>query len=214
MIRVLLVDDHAYLREGIEGVLSRQPDMEVVGAAANGKDAFTQLAETPVDVLVTDQSMPEMDGLSLVRLVAKDYPATRVVVLTMHEESYLFREMQREGVAGYVLKSDPAGELPVAIRAVMRGETYCSAAIKVGSSAEPAAFLTPRERDVLQLVVEGQSNEQIADSLYISKLTVETHRKNIFAKTEAGSLVDLVNFARDNGLVSKTPPGPSHTPRE
>lgn len=205
-MNVFLVDDHAVLRAGLAGLIDAEEDLALVGQASNGQEALSRMAGRSVDVLVTDQSMPDMNGLELVRLVRKRYPKTRIVVLTMHEETYLFREMERAGIDGYLLKREPASQLLEAVRAVGRGERYVSEGVQSVLDAAPSHpgadyRLTPRELEVLELVVEGLTNEQIAERLFISQYTVETHRKNLFRKTGAASLAGLINFARNNGLV-------------
>ncbi|MFT5516937.1 MAG: two-component system nitrate/nitrite response regulator NarL [Rhodothermales bacterium] len=199
MIRVLLVDDHELVRTGIEAVLNGQPDIRVEAAVGSGEEALETLSRREVDVVIADQSMPGMSGLELADELMERFPSIAVVTLTMHDEGYLHRELERAGVLGLVLKRDPATELPDAVRAAHAGVRYRSRSItRMEVGAEPV--LTSRELEILGLITRECSNRQIADALFISVYTVETHRKNIFRKTGAGSIVGLVNFVRDNGL--------------
>ncbi|MBO6576641.1 MAG: response regulator transcription factor [Rhodothermales bacterium] len=198
-IRVMLADDHGVLREGLAARLGAETDLSVVASVSSGQGALDALAGTHVDVLVSDQSMPEIDGLTLAREVRRLYPDTAVLILTMHEDGYLQEEARRAGARGLVLKRAPVSELASAIRTVSSGGEVFPAK----PPDTPTALLSPRERQVLKLVVAEQSNLQIAETLFISVQTVETHRKNIFRKTGAGSLVGLVNFAHANGLLQE-----------
>ena len=205
MTDVFLVDDHAVLRAGLRELLRREPDMRVIGEASSGREALDALEVASADVLVTDHSMPGMDGLELVRHLRGIQPELRVVVLTMHDELHLYREMNDAGVDGYILKKDTESDLAAAVRAAASGERYVSDTIRSAldrkDPMDAAPLLTPREREITQLIVREMTNDEIADHLCISKYTVETHRKNIFRKTGADSLVGLINFAHKNGLV-------------
>lgn len=206
-MRLFLVDDHGVLLAGLESLLeSELPDAEVVGSAESGREALERLEGTEIDLLITDHSMPGMDGLELIQSVRRTQPDLRVIVLSMHDELHLFREMEQEGIDGYVLKQDSNAELSKAIRTVLEGGQYISprlaSAIRNQDGHESdGGLLTRRERQILKLIIREYSNQEIAEELFISILTVETHRKNIFRKTGAGSLVGLVNFAHANGLV-------------
>ncbi len=206
MMDIFLVDDHPVLREGLVEYLHAEPDMQVVGQSDCAEDALEALDGLRVDVLVTDQSMPGMDGLELVTGIRRRYPEMGIVVLTMHKELYLCREMERAGADGYVLKTESRVDLARAVREVHAGRQFVSQAVtaalaRLPDQEEDVPLLTARELEVLQLVVQELSNVEIADRLFISKFTVETHRKNIFRKTGMRSLVGLINFAHENGLV-------------
>ncbi|NNF03452.1 MAG: response regulator transcription factor [Rhodothermales bacterium] len=206
-MKLFLVDDHGVLLAGLGAMLREDlPEAEVVGTAESGRDALEMIEDLDVDLLITDHSMPGMDGLELVRTLRPSRPELRIIVLSMHDELHLFREMSQEGVDGYVLKQASNTELTTAIRTVMAGERYVSP--KLASALRDmeerrgqGSLLTRRERQILKLIIGECSNQEIAEQLFISVLTVETHRKNIFRKTGAGSLVGLVNFAHANGLV-------------
>lgn len=201
VLRVLLVDDHRVLREGLEAALSALADIAIIGSVGGGAAALARLAETHADVVVTDQSMPGMDGLELAASIRKLYPDTRCLLLTMHEEAFLRAEAKRVGAHGLLPKSTSAEELARSIRLVAGGGTAFPLEAAAPDGEREGVRLTPRERQVLNLIVRECSNVQIAESLFISVQTVETHRKNIFRKTKAQSLVGLINFAHANGLV-------------
>lgn len=199
VIRVLLVDDHELLREGLEATLNSLPDIAVVGSVGSVREALAVLAIQRVDVVVTDQSMPEADGLSLLGRTASEYPNVRCIVLTMHEEAYLIDEARRAGASGLVLKRAPSAVLVDTVRRVAAGESCFPEA--PADETRRIRALSPREREVLTLVLRECSNVEIAERLHISVQTVETHRKNIFRKTGAKTIVGLVRFAHASGLV-------------
>lgn len=206
-MRLFLVDDHGVLLAGLKSLLRNEfPEANVVGIAESGREALERLADTEIDLLITDHSMPGLDGLELIRAIRKSRPELRIIVLSMYDELHLFRELEQEGIDGYVLKQDSNSELTTAIRDVMNGGRYVSPRLEAAlrereSQASDRSLLTRRERQILKLIIKEYSNQEIAEKLFISVLTVETHRKNIFRKTGAGSLVGLVNFAHANGLV-------------
>lgn len=204
-MRVFLVDDHAILLEGIKSLLSQLPSIEILGEANSAEDAIKYLTSNEIDLLITDFNLPGMDGLSLLRLVKKTSPQTKIIVLSMHDESHLVKDILKEGVDGYVLKNDSHKELLHAVQSVSEGKIYLSNDINriiLDSlhAPEENKLLTEREREILKLIAKEFSNRQIAEHLYISERTVETHRKNIFRKTKASSLVGLIKFAYDNNL--------------
>jgi two-component system, NarL family, nitrate/nitrite response regulator NarL len=205
-MRVFLVDDHAILLEGIKSLLRQLPSMEIVGEAYSAEHAIDSLQSKEIDLLITDFNLPGMDGLSLLRLVKRTSPQTKIIVLSMHDESHLVKDILKEGVDGYVLKNDSHKELLLAVQAVSEGKIYLSNDINriiIDSlhAPEENKLLTEREREILKLIAKEFSNRQIAEHLYISERTVETHRKNIFRKTKASSLVGLIKFAYDNNLL-------------
>ncbi len=213
-IRVLLADDHAVLRSGLKALLGLEPDMEVVGEAANGREAVELARNLKPDVIVMDISMPEMDGLAAAKAVHElDLPG-HIVMLTVHaEEAYLFQTLQ-VGASGYVLKSSADRELMDAIRAAHRGEVflYPSAVKKVlgeylrgaqgeGGKREYEA-LTGREKEVLKLTAEGFTNQEIAEKLVISPKTVDTYRQRIMEKLNLHHRSELVRYALKTGLLT------------
>jgi len=205
-MKVLLVDDHAILLDGIKSLLGNEESVEVVGEASSAEQALEYLRSNDVDLLITDFNLPGMDGLSLVRLVKKISPETKIIVLSMHDETHLVKEILREGVEGYVLKNDSHIELKQAIRYIQEGKIFLSSSVNriiINSMNFPEEdrLLTDREREILKLISKEFSNKEIAEQLFISERTVETHRKNIFRKTKTNSLVGLIKFAYANNLI-------------
>lgn len=205
-MKVLLVDDHAILLDGVKSLLSHEVSVDVIGEANSAEQALDFLKTNEIDLLITDFNLPGMDGLSLVRLVKKINPRTKVIVLSMHDETHLVKEVLKEGVDGYVLKNDSHKELRQAIQNVQEGKIYLSnninrIIINSLNFPEEDRLLTDREREILKLIAKEFSNKEIAEQLFISERTVETHRKNIFRKTKTSSLVGLIKFAYANNLI-------------
>ncbi len=210
-IRVLVVDDHAILRDGIRSLLERQPGIEVVGEAANGLEALQQAAALMPDIVLMDIAMPVMDGLEATRRLREAYPGIKVLILTQHDSREYVAPLLQAGAAGYVLKRSGGREVVAALRQVQEQGTYIEPALLrqalAGPSSQPAGTgapgekLTERERDVLRLVVEGRSNKEIARALSISPKTVSVHRTNIMSKLGVQNSADLVRFALQHRLV-------------
>lgn len=214
-IRVLLAEDHNVVREGLRLLLSAQPDIRVVGEAINGRQAVALARETCPHVVVLDISMPDLDGLQAAALIRAECPQVQVLILTMHEsDAYFFRAVEA-GAAGYLLKKAASEDLINAVRAVAQGEAffYPSLARKLldgylshGYDAPPAARseygeLSEREREIMFLLVRGLSNQEIAEKLFISPSTVQTHRSHILQKLGLETTIDLVRYAIRNGLI-------------
>jgi len=214
MIRVLLAEDHHLVRAGLRALLDPVPDIEVVGEAGDGREALAMLKKHEPDVAILDISMPGMNGLEAASRVGDEAPATKVVILTMHSnEEYVLRAL-RAGVAGFLLKDAGTDELEGAIRAVMRGETYLSPGVSkkvvegyLGRSGgtHPLDSLTPRQREVLQLIAEGYSTKQIAGLLGVGVKTIETHRTQLMDRLGIHEIAGLVRYAVRVGLVSPEP---------
>jgi len=207
-IRILLADDHAVVRQGFKMILAAQPDMEIVGEAANGREAVDLAEQLRPDVVVMDVSMPELNGIEATRRLASSVPHARVVALSMHKDSVYVREILRAGARGYLLKDSGAADLVAAIRAVASGESYLSPAVSNAvlddyrrTATNPIDLLTSREREVLQLLAEGKTNKEIAGVLNLSVYTVEAHRGRIMEKLNLHSIGELVRFAVRNGLI-------------
>lgn len=205
-MKVFLVDDHEMMLDGISRLVTGVDDFEVVGSATTMKSAEEKLNQLNVDLLITDFNLPDGDGLALVRKVKKLKPDLKIIVLSQHDEAYLVKEILKEGVDGYVLKMDSHSELIHAIQSVSKGKKYMSSDINnilINNLHQPAdiKLLTDREREVLHLISKEYSNKMIAEELFISERTVETHRKNIFRKTQTNSLVGLIKFAYTNNLM-------------
>lgn len=222
-IRVLLADDHTLIRSGIATLLQSSKDILIVGEAADGEEAVRQTGELRPDVVVIDLSMPKLSGIEATKILKRKYPEANVLVLTMHEnEEYVF-QILKSGASGYVLKSAGKDELTSAIRAAARGEKYFSPRIsqlmaegylkrvdrKSPEAESTEVPLTRREREILALVVKGRTNQQIADQLFISPRTVDTHRTNIMQKLDIHDLANLVRYAIENKLTDEEePPAP------
>lgn len=213
VIHVLLADDHTILRAGLKMMLNIQPDIAVVGEASDGRQAITEAQRLQPDVILMDISMPELNGIEATRQVKRLLPETRVLVLTMHEnEEYLFQVL-RAGASGYILKEAADTELISAIRAVFAGRFYLSssaqslmigdylARVRSGEEHDSYSGLTEREREILKLVAEGYTNNQIAERLFISPKTVDTHRTHVMDKLNLHSRAELVKYAMRRGLL-------------
>lgn len=210
-IRILIADDHGVLRVGLRVLLNAEPDLEVIGEAADGHETLRLAGELHPDVVLLDISMPEPGGIEVTRRLKETLPDTRVLILTVHEDVGLLREAVQAGAAGYIIKRAVESELINAIHAVWRGDVYIhpamtralltDAAPTPASSEVPVEPLTPRETEVLQLIAQGYTNRQIAEALTISIRTVETHRANLMDKLGLRSRVELVRYAREHGLL-------------
>lgn len=208
MIRVVLADDHALVRDGLRAVLSREPDLQVVGEAADGREALRVVETAKPDVAVLDLSMPLLNGLDAARQLAARDQAPRTVLITMHAEDRYVLDALRAGVRGYVLKKQAAADLVRAIHEVVAGRVYLSPgvgaavahAIRTGG-ALPDERLTPREREVLQLVAEGKTTKEIAAILHVSVKTADTHRTRLMQKLDIHDIAGLTRYAVRLGLV-------------
>ena len=211
-IRILLVDDHAVLRAGLRALLNAEPDMEVVGEAANGREAVQQAEQLRPDVIVMDLSMPVMGGLDATRQINEKGLQTRVLVLTVHAEQQYLLPVLQAGGAGYVLKQAADTELIQAIRTVHRGEAflYPNAASmllqdyrrRVSANEDLYDGLSEREREVLKFTAEGFSSQEIADRLIISAKTVDTYRQRIMDKLNIHHRSELIRYALRKGLLT------------
>lgn len=205
-MKILLVDDHTILLDGVKSLLTQEDDLVVVGQAASAEEALEFLKKNEVDLIITDYSMPGMDGLSLLNTVKRVAPTTKIIILSMHDEVHLVKEILKAGVNGYVLKNDTHKELLNAIHDVRRGKVYLSSDVNKMlitnlNNPDEGKLLTDREREILKLIAKEYTNKDIAEELFISERTVETHRKNIFKKTGTNSLVGLIKFAYANNLI-------------
>ena len=202
--RVMLVDDHSVVRAGLKHLLDSDERVTVVGEAANATEAVARAAELKPDLIVLDITMPGASGLTVLGRLREVSGGAHVVVLSMHSDGEYVREAARLGAAGYVLKDDAAVELADAIASIRRGERYRSA--KLAKRAEPASRaddpLTPREREVLQGIANGQTNKEVATALGISHRTVETHRENIMRKLNVHTVPGLTRYAIDHGITT------------
>lgn len=213
MIRVVIADDHHLVREGIRALLERAPDIEVVGEAADGRETIELVEHLKPDVLLMDISMPHVNGIqALQRIKALDL-GTRTVILSMHSDEILVREAVQYGAQCYLLKGSVSDELLLAVRAAHRGAAYFSPAISasiLAGDASPDAHagfvppnrrLTSREHEILRLISEGRTNNEMSALMHISVKTVERHRTNLMAKLNAHNLVELIRASIKQGLI-------------
>jgi two-component system response regulator NreC len=206
--RILLADDHAVVRQGFKMILSAQSDMEIVGEAANGREAVELAERIRPDIVVMDVAMPELNGIEATRRLVNALTHIRVIALSMHKDSVYVREILRAGARGYLLKDSGAEDLVRAIRAVARGESWLSPSVSNAvlddyrkHVTNPIDLLSSREREVLQMLAEGKTNKEIAGVLNLSVYTVDAHRGRIMEKLNLHSINELVRFAVRNGLV-------------
>lgn len=215
MIRVLIADDHALVRDGVRALLATAEDIEVVAEAADGREAVDRAKETSPDVVLLDIAMPGLGGLEAVPLIRREVPRARILVLTQYEHADYVRRFLRLGVSGYVLKKAAGAELISAIRAASRGGLVLDPVIarealkdSEGAAAEPSDdpydSLTERERQVLKLVAEGRSNKEIASLLDISVKTAMTHREHVMQKLNLHNRTDVTRFALRRGIIQET----------
>lgn len=213
-IRVLVADDHAIIREGLRVMLGNQADMQVVGVAANGREAIQLVDEYEPDITVMDISMPELNGVEAIQQMMPRHPHMQVVVLSIHEtKPYVFRAL-KAGARGYLLKETAGLEVVDAVRAVHRGERYLSQSISELLTTEsfqkleslvdvsPLEALSPREREILQLVAEGKTSQEISERLFISPKSVDTYRSRLMHKIGVEDMAGVVKFAIQHGVIS------------
>lgn len=210
-IKVLLADDHQIVREGLRTMFRGNAEFDVVGEAPDGRSAVQLAGELAPQVVVMDVTMPDLNGVEATRQVRAANPEVRVVALSMHPERQFVSEMLAAGASGYLLKDCPFDELAAAIRTAVAGEVYLSPKVAalvvkgyVGGMPKAQPFcgnLSPREREVLQLVAEGKNTKEIALSLHISPKTVETHRRQVMAKLKVYSVAELTQYAIREGLT-------------
>lgn len=219
-IRILIVDDDTIVRQAFCRLLEQRPEVEVVGDAANGSEAIAAVEKLMPDVVVMDLSMPRLAGLEATRQIHKRFSKTRVLILTMYMDQERIVDALKAGASGYVVKRADTEELVLGIQVVHRGNTYFSSDISDGDSVNQYLWqakredsrtgyelLTSREREVLQLIAEGYSNQRIAQELFISVKTVEAHKAHIMSKLHARNRTDLIRYALRKGLVGiDTPP--------
>jgi DNA-binding NarL/FixJ family response regulator len=211
-IRIILVDDHAILRDGIRALLKNESDMVVIGEAEDGRTAVNLTRQLLPDVVLMDIAMPLLNGLEATRQIIHDCPKVKVLILSMYDNEEYIRNSLANGAMGYILKDAAAAELLEAIRAVHRGETILSPAVtrlvvenylRWGELKKEnnADGLSPREREVLQLIAEGYSNKQIAEILCISIKTVQAHRMNLMSKLDLHDRADLIKYAIQRKII-------------
>ena len=213
-IRVLLADDHTLVRAGVRALLEKLPGVEVVGEASDGREVIDLIKTHQPDVVLMDISMPGLNGLQALARITRDFPSARVIILSMHPNDEYVLQALKSGASGYLLKRAATAELPVAIKSVVGGEIYLSREInsqflkkfplqQIARSRTPLEQLTSRQREILQLLAEGQTTKTIASILKVSDKTVEYHRSKLMAALKIFDIAGLVRFAMRTGVVSQ-----------
>ncbi len=210
-ICIVLADDHQLILDGLNSLLKNREDILVAGEAKNGRDALSLVKLLDPDIVLMDIDMPVMNGIEALKEIKKSFPSTKVIILSMHEESGMIKSLMALGANGYLLKSCSQDELLGAISSVAMGQQYFSHGVvrsllqtessPASSTHELTELLTDRETEVLQLIAEGFSNKEIGAKLFISHRTVDTHRTNLMKKLNVGNIAGLISFAIKKGLV-------------
>jgi len=210
MIRVMIADDHAVVRAGLRALITAESSFSLVGEASGGVEAIELARRLQPDVVVLDLSMPDLDGISITRRIKQEFNNIHVLILTVHEDEALVKEAIRCGASGYIIKNAAESELISAIKIIIRGDMYVDPSVlrslldetpKPANPSTELEQLTPREIEVLRLIVQGYTNRQIANELQISVRTVEGHRANLSEKLGLHSRVELVRYAKNNKLI-------------
>ena len=210
-IRVLIADDHTVVRSGVRLLLETEPDIVVVGEARDGSEAVAMAETLQPDVVLMDIAMPDMDGMAATRQIKAAWPQINILGLTMHRTDEYFFEMLKAGASGYVLKGADPSDLIAAVRIVHQGEVFLYPTMaqrlvqdylrRVKDEDDSGPALSPREKEILQLLAEGYSSKEIAEKLVISPSTVHTHRGNLMDKLGLTTRYELIQFAREHGLI-------------
>ena len=211
-IRIILADDHTIFRQGLLALLNSQEDFEVVAEASHGREAIAKVAELKPDLVIIDIGMPELNGIEATKQIMKDFPRTKIIVLTMHNDKRFILKMLQAGANGYLLKDTIFEDLVQAIQSVHAGQSYLSPKITstviedylqkcMANKSTDVDDLTPKEREVLQLLAEGFSSKEIAAKLFISVKTVENHRKHIIQKLDVHNIAEPTKYAIRHGLT-------------
>ena len=207
MINILIADDHQIILDGLRALLETEPQINIVGEAHDGKGVLNMLRQERVDIALLDIDMPSMNGIEATKLIMKEYPDTRVIILTMHKKKEYILKLMELGISGYILKSKGSEEVVEAINKVYHGGKHfggdvLGVATERGRSALfPLEELTKREKEILTLIGECKSTKQIADELFIASTTVETHVRHILAKLDVETRMHLVRFAIEHGFT-------------
>ncbi|MCP4124848.1 MAG: response regulator transcription factor [Bacteroidetes bacterium] len=212
-IRVFLADDHKLIRDAIHSHLRKCDDIEVVGEAADGNEVLEKMQTIEADILLLDINMDGMDGMECARHMQTEFPKVKVIILSMYDNSLYIKQMIKNGVVGYLLKHSDESEIINAIRTIAEGNTYYDSAVidvviksfsdKDKRTPEPSeANLTPREKEIMELIIKEYTNQEIAEELFISTRTVDAHKRNLLEKTNSKNLVGLIKYAYSNNLVS------------
>lgn len=218
-IKVYLADDHAILREGLKLILTSQTNCEIVGESGDGKDALEEIEQLKPELVILDISMPSMTGIEIARKLRRYYVDMKIIILSRHDNEEYVKQLLKYGIHGYVLKDDAGNDLIRAVEAVFKGEIYLSPRITnrlvmdfqcINKQSQKKnheetinsfSVLTNREREIVKLIAEGKSNEEVASSLWISPRTVKVHRANIMKKLNMHKVTDIVKYAIKAGIV-------------
>lgn len=210
-IKILIADDHKVVREGLRTLIEKQPGMEVIAEAENGRKALKLIKKLSPDIALMDIAMPDLNGIEATRQIVAEAPSTKVIALSMHSDRQFVTRMMSAGASGYLLKDCAFEEVARAIRSVMARQIYLSPEIvsivvkaflrRSEPSDSMLSVMSPREREVLQLIAEGKTTKQIALRLHISAKTVDTHRRNIMDKLDIHSIAELTKYAIREGLT-------------
>ncbi len=211
-INVMIADDHAIVRSGLRSIIEADPALKMTGEATGGYEAMEMVNQIPPDILLLDISMPDLDGISVTRNLIARHPDLKILILTIHEDKALLREAIKSGASGYILKKAAEADLIAAIQMILNGDTYVDPSMireliidqpdkENISSKTLVDHLTPREIEVLKLIVQGYTNRQIGEELTISVRTVDGHRANLTAKLGLKNRVELVRYAREQRLI-------------
>jgi DNA-binding NarL/FixJ family response regulator len=206
MIKIIIADDHAIIRDGLKSMLENNPSFSIVAEAANGAELIELLKHTNCDVVCTDISMPEMDGIEVTKYVVKNYPKIKVICLSMHEQVDYIKKMQEAGAVGYIFKDSSKEELQIAIETVYNGKKYFNQKLfdillSAENNHKDEVVLSTREKEVLKLIAEEFTNAEIAEKLFISVRTVDTHRQNLLQKLDVKNTAGLVKYAIKSALL-------------
>lgn len=206
MVKIIIADDHSIIRDGLRAMLEKDDFCKIVGEAANGEELLELIKNTPCDVVCTDISMPVMDGVEATRQITKKFPGVKVMCLSMHEEAAFIKQMMEVGAVGYVFKDSSKEELKEAIQAVQNGKKYFNQKLfdillNMESSGKGVSVLSSREKEILKLIAEEYTNPEIAEKLFLSVRTVDTHRQNLIQKLDVKNTAGLVKYAIKSGLV-------------
>jgi DNA-binding NarL/FixJ family response regulator len=220
VLRIMVADDHEVVRKGLVALLQAQPEWQVCGEAGDGREAVEKAIQLKPDILILDIGMPSLNGLEATRQILKTIPNARVLILTLHDSDQVVREVLNAGARGFLLKSDAARDLVAAVEALRHDKTYFTSKVAAmvlegylkggtpGAVITPGRNrLTPREREIVQLLAEGKSTKEVAVALGLSVKTAETHRSNIMRKLQLHSVSDLVLYAVRNNIVHVVPAG-------
>lgn len=214
-VKIALADDHKIVRDGIKTMLESQPEIDVVAEASNGNEILEKLQNTMVDLVVMDINMPEKNGIQATKELKEKHPKVKVLALTMSNDDLHIRQMIQAGASGYIMKNAGRKDLKEAIETIMNGKHYFSEEAtqsimmdlvkgKGKSTAMDAVHITDREQEILELIVQEYTNQEIAEKLFISSRTVDAHRRNLLQKTGARNTAGLVRYAFQHNLISPT----------